>query len=77
MHLLIVYGYTYDWSFIRKFGPTLTYSECAGLFAALTIAMVLLAAVWHWMKKWNMRVAVSVRFSVISGIILWFILKPV
>lgn len=77
VHLLIVYGYTYDWSFVRKFGPTLTYAGCAGLFAGLTVAMVLLAAVWHWMKKWNMRVAVSVRFAVISGIILWFILKPV
>ena len=75
VHLLIVYGYTYEWSFIRKFGPTLNYLECLGLIAALTLAMYLLAFVWHWMKGWNKRVSNGVEFAILAGIVVWFVLK--
>ena len=76
VHLLVVYGYTYEWSFIRKFGPTLDYLECLGLTAALTLAMYIMAYVWHWMKGWNKRVATGVEFAVLAGIVAWFVLKP-
>ena len=76
VHLLVVYGYTYEWSFIRKFGPTLDYLECLGLTAALTLAMYLMAYVWHWMKGWNKRVATGVEYAVLAGIVAWFVLKP-
>jgi len=75
VHLLIVYGYDYEFSFVRKFGPTLGYAQCIGLFAALTVGMYLLAFVWHRLKKWNMRVAYAVEVCVLGGIVGAFILQ--
>ncbi len=75
VHLLIVYGYTYDFSFVRMFGPTLNYLQAFGLFAALTIAMYIMAFVWHRIKKWNMTVAYAAEVSVLGGIVAAFILK--
>jgi uncharacterized membrane protein len=74
-HLIIVYGHTFEWSFIRQFGPTLTYVECFGLFAALTVAMFILAAGWHRLKGWNTKVATGVQYALVAGIALQFILK--
>jgi hypothetical protein len=73
--LLIVYGYTYKWSFIKFFGPTLNYAQCFGLFAALTAAMFLLAYCWHRLKGWNIRYAKIVQFATIAGIVLSFLLR--
>ena len=75
VHLLVVYGYTYKWSFIRTFGPTLNYLECFGLFCVLTLAMYLLAFIWHWLKGWNKNVAKVVEVAVLASIVLMFILK--
>ena len=75
VHLLIVYGRTYEWSFIHYFGSTLTYVECLGLFAVLTAAMFLLAYSWHFLKRWNIVVAKYVQFVVLALIIVRFILK--
>ena len=75
VHLLIVYGHTYEWSFISLFGPSLSYLECLGLFAALTLAMFLLAYGWHSMKQWNSVVAKYVQFAVLAAIVIKFILK--
>ena len=74
-HLIVVYGHTYAWSFIRIFGKTLTYMECMGLFAALTAAMFLLAAGWHKLKGWNVRIAAGVQYAVVAIIVLQFILR--
>ncbi len=74
-HLLIVYGYTYEFSFIRLFGPTLNYPTVFGLFAALTLAMFLLAYVWHAMKGWNKRISRYIQFAVLAGIVVAFLLK--
>ena len=76
VHLLVVYGRTYDWSFIRLFGPTLSYSACFGLFAALTAAMYLMAYVWHWLKARDARLAKGVQFAVLATIVAVFLVKP-
>ena len=75
VHLLVVYGYTYELSFIRLFGPTLNYLECLGLFAVLTLAMYILAYVWHWLKGWNKRLAQITEVVVLASIVAEFILK--
>jgi uncharacterized membrane protein len=75
VHLLIIYGYTYPWSFIRYFGQTLNYAECVGLFFILTLTMYLLAYLWHWLKDWNPRIAKGVQYIWLTAIVLVFILK--
>ena len=75
VHLLIVYGYTYEWSFVRYFGPTMNYYGCFVLFIGLSAAMYLMAIVWHWLKGWNMKVAKIVEVAVLSAIVLTFLLK--
>lgn len=74
-HLLIVYGRDYGFSFVRKFGPTLGYLECLGLFAGLTIGMYLIAFAWHRLKGWNMRVAYAVEASVLGGTVVAFVMQ--
>jgi len=75
VHLLVVYGYTYEWSFIRYFGPTLNYLGCFGLFIGLCVAMYIIAFIWHRLKEWNIRIAKVVQFAVLAGIVLTFIFK--
>lgn len=75
VHLLIVYGYDYEWSFIRYFGPHLNYAEGFALFLALSLTMYGMAFVWHWMKGWNMTVAKAVQFATLAGIVVTFIIK--
>jgi uncharacterized membrane protein len=75
VHLLIVYGHDYDFSFVRLFGPTLDYPQALGLFVGLTVAMYLLAYGWHSLKKWNMRVAYALEFCILGGIVAEFVLK--
>ncbi|MBI3365411.1 MAG: DUF1624 domain-containing protein [Ignavibacteriae bacterium] len=76
VHLLVVYGYTYEWSFIRMFGPTRSYLQCVELFLALTAAMYVMAYVWHWMKGKDARMAKVVQFVVLATIVVVFIVKP-
>ncbi len=75
VHLLIVYGYTYEFSFVRFYGPNLNYLECIPLFAGLTLAMYLLAIVWHWLKNWNGKLAWFVEVVTLAAIILMFIVR--
>jgi len=75
VHLLVVYGYTYEWSFVRYFGPTLNYPQSFGLFLALTGAMYLFAFAWHWLKGWNLKIAKNVQFVTLAIIVLTFLLK--
>jgi len=75
VHLLIVYGHTYEWSFIRQFGPTLGYLQCFGLFLALSAGMYLLAYAWHWVKGWNKQVAGVIQAATLTGIVVLFIVK--
>ncbi len=75
VHLLVVYGYTYDWSFIRMFGPTLRYDQCGALFVGLTGAMWLMAYAWHALKAWSATNARIVQFATLGGILLTFILR--
>jgi uncharacterized membrane protein len=75
VHLLIVYGHTYDWSFIRVFGKTLNYAECFGLTAVLIVGMYVMAYAWHWMKGRNKNVATVVEYLTLGGIVVAFFLK--
>jgi len=75
VHLLIVYGYTYRWSFIRLFGSTLNYSECIVIFLALSILMYALGYTWHWLKSRNKRFALTIEVVTLSIIVIIFILK--
>lgn len=76
VHLLIVYGYTYPWSFIRYFGPTLNYLESIGLFIILTGVMFIVAYVWHGLKEWSPRSAKAVQYIWLTVIVIAFLLKP-
>jgi len=75
VHLLIVYGYTYEWSFVRYFGPTLNYFSSFVLFIGLIAGMYLMAFVWDRLKVWNMKAAKIVEVVVLSAIVLMFLLK--
>ncbi len=75
VHLLIVYGYTYKWSFIRYFGPTMNYLQCFGLFVLLTAAMWMMAFAWYHTKKWNIHAAKAIQFVILAGIVLSFLLR--
>lgn len=75
VHLLIVYGYTYPWSFVRHFGPNLDYAGCLGLFLLLAAGMYALAYFWHLLKEWNAKVAKRVQFVWLAGVVLLFILR--
>jgi uncharacterized membrane protein len=75
VHLLVVYGYDYKFSFIRMFGPTLGYLPVFGLFALLTAAMYGLAFGWHRIKRWNKTWARYLEYAVLAGIVLSFLLK--
>ena len=75
VHLLVVYGYTYEFSFVRMYGPTLSYYQCFGLFAALTVAMYVMAYVWHRLKGWNKSAASYLQYAVIAGILVAFVVK--
>jgi len=75
VHLLIVYGYTYKWSFIRYFGSNLNYLECLGLFAILTLAMYILAYIWHGLKDWNIKIAKRIQYITLTLIVLTFLLR--
>ncbi len=74
-HLLIVYGYTFEWSFIRLFDHTLNYWQCFGLTALLTGTMYLLAYGWRELKLKNMKVAKLVQYGVIFGTALYFVVQ--
>lgn len=74
-HLLIVYGHTFEWSFISMFGPTLPYWQCFGLAALLSLAMYALAYAWHRLKAMNMRAAQLVQYAVIVGMVVYFVAK--
>jgi uncharacterized membrane protein len=75
VHLLIVYGYTYEFSFVRFYGPHLNYLECLPLVAGLTAAMYGLAVVWHWLKRWNGRLAWFTEVCILAAIILMFLTR--
>lgn len=77
VHLMVVYGHTYEWSFIRLFGPRLSYVECAGLFIGLALAMYVLGYVWHWLKGWNRQLAWFIQFAVLASFVVAFLVKDV
>ncbi|MBI5216652.1 MAG: DUF1624 domain-containing protein [Ignavibacteriae bacterium] len=72
-HLLVVYGHTFEWSFIRFFGPTLGYAECIGLTAGLILAMYLLAFGWKFIKQKNKNAATVIQYATLAGIVIRFV----
>lgn len=75
VHLLVVYGYTYEWSFIRLFGQTLNYLQCAALFVLLSAAMYAMAWLWSGMKHRNLRYAKAAQFATLGAIVVMFLVK--
>lgn len=75
VHLLIVYGHTFEFSFVRLFGPTLNYAECFGLFAGLSIVMYIMAYLWHGLKASNKRYAQVIQYATVAAMIATFLLK--
>ena len=75
VHLMIVYGETQSWSFIRLFGPTLYYVECFGLFIGLTLGMYVLAYAWRWMKGWNPKIARMVQWVTVASFVVAFVVR--
>jgi uncharacterized membrane protein len=74
-HVLIVYGNTFPWSFVRVFGKTLGYLECAGLTLALVAAMYLAAWGWHTLKASSPRIARAVQYATVAVTMLAFLLR--
>jgi uncharacterized membrane protein len=74
-HLLIVYGYTYEWSFVRLFGQTLDYLQCFYLFAGLSLLMYGLAYGWHGVKRWNGTVARVIQYAFMVIMVIIFFVK--
>ena len=75
VHLLIVYGYMFQWSFVREFSQTLSFTGCLGLFAALSAAMYVLALFWHTLKTSRPVLARRIQYAVMGAIVLTFLLK--
>ncbi|MBI3194953.1 MAG: DUF1624 domain-containing protein [Ignavibacteriae bacterium] len=73
VHLLVVYGHTFEWSFIRFFGPTLGYVECIGLTVGLVVAMYLIALGWKFIKQKNKNVATIIQFATLASIVIRFV----
>jgi uncharacterized membrane protein len=72
VHLSIVYGYTYKWSFVSFYGQTLQYTECLGLFIVLSMVMMGLAFGWNLLRRKSPVALIVIRTVVFGGIILQF-----
>ncbi len=73
VHLLVVYGYTFEWSYIRLFGHTLHYWESAGLTLGLILVMYIMAFIWHKLKKEYRKAATIIQYAVLAGIVVRFV----
>ena len=74
VHLIIVYGHNFSWSFITMFGPNLSYGYCFLLSGMLAAAMYLLAYSWSSIKTWNINYAKILQYAIIVIISARFIL---
>jgi len=75
VHLLIVYGHSYQWSLIRAYGKTFNYFECFVTTVALIVAMYFMALGWSYLKRWDKRVALVLQYVVLGVIALKFIIE--
>ncbi|HLB00556.1 MAG TPA: hypothetical protein VJO14_04145, partial [Bacteroidota bacterium] len=75
LHLLIVYGKDFDWSFVRIFPDGMGYPGCFGLAAALTGAMYLFARGWGSAKKNYPRASALAVRGLVAGSVLTFLLS--
>jgi uncharacterized membrane protein len=75
VHLIIVYGHNFSWSFISLFGENLNYANCAGLFVPLTAGMYILAYGWLRLKSWNMKYAKAVQYAIMTIFVLDFLIS--
>lgn len=74
-HLLIVYGYTFEFSFTRMYGKTLAFWQCFLLTIGLTILMYGLALGWNTLKHTKMKWAKLVQAGVVAGTAIYFFMK--
>jgi uncharacterized membrane protein len=75
IHLIIVYGKDFEWSFIRLFPGGSGYAFCAFLTAALCAGMYFYAAWWSSAKRSYPRAAAWAVRGVVAGSALSFILQ--
>jgi uncharacterized membrane protein len=74
IHLIIVYGKDFEWSFIRLFPEGSGYAFCAFLTAALCVGMYFYARWWSSAKRSYPRAAAWTVRGVVAGSVLSFIL---
>jgi uncharacterized membrane protein len=76
-HILFVYGSSAkNVSLVETVGRTLNYLQCVGMFAALTVAMFVLAIAWSTMKKKDYNLSRLVQYAFVSGFFYFFIKNP-
>jgi uncharacterized membrane protein len=75
VHLIIVYGRNFSWSFISLFGENLNYANCVWLFIPLTVGMYVLAYGWFRLKSWNMKYAKAVQYAIMTIFVLDFLIS--
>jgi hypothetical protein len=76
VHLIIVYGRNFSWSFISLFGENLNYANCLWLFVSLTAGMYVLAYGWFRLKSWKTNYAKAIQYAVMVIFVLDFIISP-
>jgi uncharacterized membrane protein len=75
VHLIVVYGKDFPWSFVRLYPEGGGYALCGALFVLLSAAMVLFGRSWSAAKKrWPGPAAAAVRLLV-AGSVLAFLLS--
>jgi uncharacterized membrane protein len=76
-HILFVYGSSAkNASLVESVGRTLNYLQCLEIFAALIIAMFVLAYAWSTLKKRNYDLSRLVQYAFVTGFFFLFIKNP-
>ncbi|MFZ1080828.1 MAG: heparan-alpha-glucosaminide N-acetyltransferase domain-containing protein [Candidatus Kryptoniota bacterium] len=76
-HILFVYGSSAkNASLVESVGRTLNYLQCLEIFAALSIAMFVLAYTWSTLKKRNYNLSRLVQYAFVAGFFYLFIKNP-
>jgi uncharacterized membrane protein len=76
VHLIIVYGKNFSWSYISMFGDNRSYLDCFGLYILLTAAMYVLAYAWYKLKSYKITYAKLVQYAVVGMVSIEFLLSP-
>ncbi len=75
IHLIIVYGKDFDWSFVRLIPAGADYGLCAGLSVLLTGAMYVFGRSWSAAKRAYPRATALAVRGLVAGSVLSFLLS--